>query len=471
MTNKNKNNSANKRVEMITNNPKRAIRTMSWPVMIVMLIMIGYSIIDSIWVAGLGISALAALGFITPIYSIIIGIGQGIGSGTTSILARSIGEKDKSKASNAGIHSLIITIIVSIIITILLLLFLKDILVLMGASNLLDLAMRYGITIFSGSFIFLLGVVGSSILRAEGDMKRGTYILAISSIINMILDPIFIYTLNMGITGAAVATLLSSSISAIVIFYWILIKGDTYIKLKLKEFKFKLAIVKDILIVSLPVSLEEVMMSASAIGINAILAYTASATAVAVYTAGWRIITLGVIPALGIETATLTVAGIAYGAKNYKNLEISSNYGIKLGVAMGAVLTVFVFIFAPAIVSLFTYTSNTANLTNSLIEFLRITAICFIAVPFGLVSTAIFQGAGKGLTTLILNATRDVILIIVFAYLLGLLFNFGEMGVYFGITIGLITGSIINYLYFKVFLRRLKRNSENDGEINSEAIN
>lgn len=456
----NEDSDANERVELIKNNPKKAILKLSWPMMLMALFMMGYNIVDTIWVAGLGINALAALGFITPIYTVIVGLGQGIGAGTTSFLARCIGAEDKVKASNGGIHAILISFIASITLPILLIIFLKEILILMGATSVIDLAMDYGIIIFLGSFTLLFSLLGSSILRSEGDMKRVTYAMIVTSILNIILVPIFIYILNMGISGAAIATVLSSLLSTIVIFYWILKKEDTYIKLRFNDFKFDFAIIKDILNVSLPASLEELMLALSGIGTNVILAYVAGASAVAVYTVGWKIVMLGVIPAVGLEMGILTVAGVAYGAKNWKNLEIGFNYATKIGLTLGVVLAIVSSIFAPQIISIFTYSGGTESLSTSLISFVRILSLFFIAIPLGLVSTAIFQAAGKGITSFILNFIRDIGLTLVSSFLLAVVFSFGEIGVYWGIVFGVSIGSIINYLYFRVFLKRLKTSSQ-----------
>ena len=455
MTNKTKN--ADNRIDLITGDPKRAIRKLSFPMMLIMILIVSYQVVDSIWVAGLGADALAALGFISPIFMVIVGLAQGLGAGATSLIARCIGANDKDNADNAAMHAILITAVLSVLLPVVLFLFLKDILLVIGAASVLTFAMQYGQIIFAGSFAILFNSVGSSILRAEGDMKRATYAIAISSILNMVIAPIFIYTLNMGISGAAVATVLSSSVAAVAIFYWILIKRDTYLAFKFKDFHFDLSIIKDILGITLPASVEQFIMSVLTIGINAMLIIVAGTTAVAVYTAGWRIVSMGIIPALGIETAVLTVAGVAYGAKNYKNLGISCHYAIKLGVFLSLVLAVITYIFAPNIAWLFAYSANSGNMIPMIAEFLRIFCVFFVAIPFGLASTAVFQAAGKGTTSLLLVVIRDLILSLIAAYVLGIVLHLGATGIYWGIVVGVILGSAISYLYFRLFLRGLKK--------------
>jgi putative MATE family efflux protein len=457
----NADNKSNNRIELLTGDPKKAIRKLSFTVTLTMILALSYLIIDSIWVAGLGFNALAALGFISPLVMVIFGLGSGLGTGATSLIARCIGANDKGKANNAGLHSVLLTLIVSILLPLISLLFLKDILVLIGAVSVLTLANDYGQIIFLGSFALLFNSLGSSILRAEGDMNRATYAIAISSILNIVIAPLFIYTLKLGISGAAIATILSSIVSCIIILYWILIKKDTYISFKLENFHFNMGIIKDILLVTLPASVEFFIMSITTIVINAMLIIVAGTTAVAVYTVGWRIVSLGITPAMGIETALLIIGGVAFGAKNYKKLELSFNYSIKLAVLISLVLAILTYIFAPSITWLFTYSSNSAILAPKIMEFIRIFCIYFIALPLGLASSSVFQAMGKGSTSLVLIIIRDLILSLIVAYILGFVLHLGANGIYWGIVIGIILGSAISYLYFRIFLKRLKKDAIN----------
>ena len=457
----NENKKTNSKIELITGDPKRAIRKLSFPMMLTMMLALSYLIIDSIWVAGLGFDALAALGFISPLFMIIFGLGSGIGTGATSLIARCIGAENKDKANNAGMHSVLLTLIISIALPIISILFLKDILVLIGAGSVLTLANEYGQIIFLGSFALLFNTLGSSILRAEGDMNRATYAIAISSLLNIVIAPIFIYTFKFGISGAAIATVLSSLVSCIVILYWILVKEDTYIELKLRNFSFNMGIIKDILLVTLPASVEFFIMSITSIIINAMLVIVGGATAVAVYTAGWRIVTIGMTPAMGIETALLITAGVAFGAKNFKKLEIGFNYSIKLAVLISVVLAGLIYAFAPNITWLFTYSSNSAILAPRIVDFIRIFCVFLIAIPFGLASSSVFQAIGKGHTSLVLIIIRDLILSLLVAYILGFILHLGANGIYWGIVIGIILGSAISYVYFRIFLTRLKKDAAN----------
>ena len=150
-------------------------------------------------------------------------------------------------------------------------------------------------SVFSRAILFL-GLIGimfangaSGILRGEGDMKRAMYAVVVSVILNAILDPIFIYTFGLGAAGAAIATVLSSLISAIVILYWLLVKKDTYVDINLRKFKFNSKISKNILKVGIPASLDMFIMSIAVALYLIFITIISGDYGVAAYTSGQRI--------------------------------------------------------------------------------------------------------------------------------------------------------------------------------------
>ena len=233
---KEKKDNKNDKIDIVMGDPKIAIRKLSWPIMVSMLVTFAYNLADTVWVAGLGTDSLAALGFFMPIFLIIISLGNGVGAGTNSLIARAIGAKDKKKADNVAIHGILITVIISIIAPILLIFFLNNILLLMGAGSVAPLTSQYARIILIGLLVLLLPAVGTSILRSEGDVNRAMNVMIITAILNIILDPIFIYVLKLGLAGAGYATLISSAISTMIIFYWLLVKKDTYLNISREDF-------------------------------------------------------------------------------------------------------------------------------------------------------------------------------------------------------------------------------------------
>ena len=448
--------SKSKNIEMITGDPKKAIVKLALPMMLSMLLIMLYNIADSIWVAGLGPDALAAVGFITPLFMVLIGLGNGIGAGANSLIARNIGAKNRDQANNAGLHAIVLSIIVSLVFTVLIEVFMVPILQFMGAGNTIQYAMDYSYIIFGFLFIFVFSGVASAIFRSEGDMRRATIAIAVTAVLNIILDPIFIYVLNFGISGAAWATVVSATMSCIVMSYWIWVKKDLFLDLSPKNFKYSSHIMIDTLQVAIPSTLETIVFSALAIIINSMLVLAAGTTAVAVYTASMRIVQLAMIPLIGIGTAVLTVAGVAYGAHNYKNLQTAHSYSIKIGFIVSIILGALMFIFSGQIAAVFSYTQASAGLASEIATAISVLSLFVLAIPHGIMSSMMFQGVGKGTYSLLITLLRSLILESVFAYLFRFIFGWGLPGIYGGVVFGCFVGGTIGYIWAKLFIRKFK---------------
>ncbi len=327
----------------------------------------------------------------------------------------------------------------------------------MGAGESLNLAVQYGQIVFGGLIFLIFSSVASGILRAEGDVKRPMYAMAATAILNIILDPIFIYYFGLGVSGAAIATVISATISSALILYWLLLKRDTYVSLSRKDFHASWKVIKDILGVGLPASAEFFVMSILGIVVNIMLVMTGGTDAVAVYTAGWRVVMIAMIPAIGIGTAAITIAGAAYGSRKYGNISIALNYSSKLAIGIASITGLIIYVFASSIASIFAYSPESAFMAPSIAAFLQVMCLFLIVVPLGISASSVFQGMGKGLTSLILTVIREVLFISVFAYLMAFTLGLGEYGIWWGIVIGGAFGCGIAYLWASRYIKGLKR--------------
>ena len=207
--------SGNSNVKILRGDPKKAINKLAYPIIGSLLLVMLNNIIDSVWVAGLGSDPLAAIGYITPLFMILVGVGNGIGAGANSLISRFIG------ADSATAHSLILSIVISIGFMVLFIAILDPILKIMGASEVLNYCKEYGVVLFIWTFSLIIPTIIGGIFRAEGDVNRATLPLAVTAIANMILDPIFIYGLNQRLAGAALATGIAGLIGLLMQIYWI----------------------------------------------------------------------------------------------------------------------------------------------------------------------------------------------------------------------------------------------------------
>jgi putative MATE family efflux protein len=445
-------------IALLMGDPKKAIIKLSGPMIAAMLLMSTYNIVNAIWVAGLGSDALAAVGFVTPLFMILIGLSNGLGAGAASVISRRIGAKDKAGADNAAVHAILITLILSALLTIPLILLTGPIVVLFGAGDTAGLATAYGQVIFLGMGLILFTNISYAILRAEGDARRAMYVMGAASILNIIIDPILIYTLGMGIAGAAWGMVISLVIVSGVLLYWFYGKKDTYITLSMKNFSWERKTIFDILGVGLPASVEFFLMSILAIFINGLLVLTAGTDAVAVYTAGWRVIFFAIIPMIAIATAVISVAGASYGARKFDRIRTIHTFSITLGVIIAIVISIITYFFAPQIATIFTYSPDSAHLAPGIAAFLAIMCLFYPFVPPGVMSGAVFQATGKGMTSLVITVLRNLVFIAVFAYLFGIVLGWGEHGVWWGIVAGDILGGTVAFVWARYYISRLIAN-------------
>jgi putative MATE family efflux protein len=291
-------------------------------------------------------------------------------------------------------------------------------------------------------------------------MKRAVIPIAATSILNIILDPIFIYQLNMGIEGAAIATVISSAVSILIMAYWIWIKKDLFLDLSPKNFKYDSQMMKDTLHVAIPSTLENILFSTLAVIVNTMLVIVAGTDAVAAYTAAMRIVQMCMIPMMGIGTALLTIAGVAYGAHNYKNLKIGYNYAVKQGFIISIVLAILMIVFCNQISSIFAYTSASASLGPQIAYSIRILSLFVVAIPHGIMSSMMFQGVGKGPKALKITLLRSLAFESILAYLFGFILNFGLIGIYAGIILGCFLGGTVGFIWSKFFIDKFQVESK-----------
>lgn len=448
---------ANENVELMRGEPEIAVRKLAIPIMISMLLTASYNIVDGIWVAGLGQAAIAGIGFVTPIFMVLNGFSIGLGNGATSSISRAVGARNHDGASKSATHSILIFLAASIILTLIFLIILEPLLKSYGASGQsLAEGMKYGTPLFLGLFAFMFANGGSGILRGEGDMKRAMYAIIVSVILNFILDPLFIYVLNLGSAGASLATIMSSIGSAAVIMYWILVKKDTYVDVNFKGFKFESKIAKDILKVGIPASLDMLVMSIAMSFYLVFISSIGGEYGIAAFTSGQRLYLFGIMPLTAIGSAVAAISGSAFGARNWDYLSRTHIYGTKFATQLALVIMFILIIFAPQLALIFAYAPETASLIPEITNFLRIASFGLLLVGIGMPSSFFYQGIGRGTTSLCWTIIRELILTVSFTYLFGMVFGWGLTGIWTGLATGRIIASILNFTYARYTIGKLK---------------
>ena len=399
------------RLASFLENPKKALWTLAIPIMFGMGIHTLYNIVDMLFIGRLGGDAIAGVAFNMPFFFLMLGLTMGLGSGVTASIARLIGEKDKSGADNSAEHAIVMAACISGVFTLLGLYFGKEILAILGAEgNILILGWEYLSMIVLGLPFMVFSGFFRSILAGEGDMKFPMMVAGLGTILNIILDPIFIFDLEdygniglgMGVKGAALATVVSQLSVFLIFIYMLFVKEHAYITFNLKDFSPSRSILWDIIKVGLPASLSMIIMAVGQGVFNKILIYYSSQT-VAAYQVAGRLDMLIFLPIFAIAGGLTTLVGMFYGAKEIRALNQIIRYGITSAFIITLISSAFVYLFAEIFSSWFT---NDQEIIDVSVGFLRLLSLIYPLVAIAITSGRVMQGLGKGLPVLIITVIR-----------------------------------------------------------------
>jgi len=399
------------RLSSFLENPKKALWTLAVPIMFGMGIHTLYNIVDMLFIGRLGGDAIAGVAFNMPIFFLMLGLTMGLGSGVTASIARLIGQKNKSGADNSAEHAIAMAACISGVFTLLGLYYGKDILAIFGAEgNILTLGWDYLSMIVLGLPFMVFSGFFRSILAGEGDMKFPMMVAGLGTILNIILDPIFIFNLEdygniglgMGVKGAALATVVSQLSVFLIFIYMLFIKEHAYISFNLKAFSPSKIILWDIVKVGLPASLSMIIMAVGQGVFNKILIQYSSQT-VAAYQVAGRLDMLIFLPIFAIAGAMTTLVGMFYGAKEIRALNQIIRYGILSAFLITLVSSTFVYLFADIFSSWFTKDQEIIDVS---VGFLRLLSLIYPLVAIAITSGRVMQGLGKGLPVLIITIIR-----------------------------------------------------------------
>jgi len=391
------------RLDSFLINPPKALWTLAIPVMAGMGIQTLYSIVDMIFIGRLGGDSIAAVAFNMPLFFLVLGLTMGLGSGVTASVARYIGAKDKKNADNSAEHAILIGLAISVVLTTFGFLYGQEMLILLGATeSIVDLSWSYLKIICFGLPFMVFSAFFRSILAGEGDMKFPMMVAGLGTVLNIIFDPIFIFTLNLGVAGAAVATVISQLIVFAVFVYMLFFKDHAYITFNLKDFTFSKSLLGEIIKIGLPASMSMVIMATGQAVFNKILIYY-NAESVAAYQVAGRLDMLVFLPIMAIAYGLTTLVGMFFGAKETDKLKEIVKYGITRSVLITIITSTLVYIFAPILIRTFTPEPIIQSIA---IQYLRIMAFAYPFVAVGMTSGRIMQGLGKGLPMLVITVIR-----------------------------------------------------------------
>ncbi len=398
----------------------KLLMNMSLPMMISMLVQALYNVVDSIFVSRIDENALTAVSMAFPIQSLMIALGAGTGVGVNALLSRSLGEKDYDRVNKAagngiflaGINYLVFLLVGILVTTPFYLSQTKD-------AQILSYGQQYLTIICCCSFGMYGQFIFERLLQSTGRTFYTMITQSIGAIINIILDPIFIFGYfgvpKMGVAGAAIATVIGQIVAGTIALV-INIKKNDEIQLKLKGFRPDGKIIARIYEVGIPSIIMQAIGSVMTYGMNRIL-IAFSSTAVAVFGVYFKLQSFIFMPVFGLNNGMVPIIAYNYGAgkkdRLIKTLKLSIIYAVGL-----MLLGVIIFQLFPA--PLFALFDASETMLAIGIPALRIISLSFIFAGFCIVCGSLFQALGNGVYSMVVSIARQLLVLLPVAYLLSL---------------------------------------------------
>ncbi len=397
-----------------------ALLKLGIPTMVGMLISALYNAIDAYFVGGLGMSQMGAVSVVFPIVQIIIGLGMMFGAGASSYISRLLGKGDNEQANKTASTSLFSGLLVGTVIIIGIMVFLDPVLTSLGSTEtILPYARAYAKIYVTGSIINVFTVMMNNLLTAQGATKFTMIAMLTGSIANVILDPIMIYGMDLGIEGAAIATVISLCIN-MALYIGYIAKKKGVLRFSVRNIALSKTIYAEVLKIGIPVLLFQLLASTAMGSINT-AAKPYGDYAVAAMGAVIRIMTVVTYVVFGFLKGFQPFAGYNYGAKKYERLKKSIRLCMIWSTAFCIFAAIVLFIFADLVVSLF---GTDVKMIDLAAKALRLNAVLFITFGFQMVYASLYLAIGKSLIGSILSLSRQGIfffpLVFALPHLLGL---------------------------------------------------
>ena len=397
----------------------KLLLSMSLPMMLSMLVQALYNIVDSIFVAMISEDALTAVSLAFPMQTLMIALGGGMGVGVNALLSKSLGEQDYDRVNSAAKNGIFLAGINAIIF---LLLGLTVVRPFYEAQTDSRFIIEYGVDYLSVICCFSFGIytqfIFERLLQSTGKTKLAMVTQLIGAITNLILDPIFIFVLDMGVSGAAIATVIGqvfAGIAAIIMN----VKYNYEIKLDFKDFRPSGRIIGRIYKVGVPSIIMQSIGSVMTYGMNQIL-MAFSSTAAAVFGVYFKLQSFIFMPIFGFNNGMIPIIAYNYGAQNKKRMVDTIKLSMVYAISIMCFGTLIFNVFPKPLLMLF---GASEHMLSMGIPALRIISLHFLLAGFCIIGGSVFQALGSAVYSMITSICRQLIVLLPAAYLLSKLGN------------------------------------------------
>ena len=427
-----------------------SILSMMLPMALGILVMIGNGLVDAYFIGQLGYAQLAAVSYAFPVWFVAAGIVMGLGTGTSSVLSRFIGAGDTKSVKQIATHSMILAVLAGAVVTAIGLLSIESLFGLLGANEETMPFVKSYMTIYYWGSLFLgIPFIGNSILRANGDAKTPSLLVAFSAIVNAVLDPILIFGWfgfpEMGVAGAALASVIST-VAFLLASLWVLIFRDNLLTSIGHSLSSMISSWKQVLHVGLPAIASNLIAPVSSALVTALVS-TYGQEAVAAYGLAGRIEALVIVLLMALGGATAPYVGQNYGAKKFDRLVDGFKFSARFALFYSIFCILLLYFISSTILGVFTDNEDVIRLAMIQLMicpwgygFLGIASIC----------NGSFNAFARPLPAMTISISRTLVIYVPLAYLLA--YYFGFQGIHIAqVLANIFAGCVAIVWYRKVF--------------------
>lgn len=413
---------SNKQTELMAHAPvTKAILKMSIPVVCGMMVQVLYNLVDTYFIGKLkDPNQLAAANVTAPIFMLMMAVSTIVSTGAASYISRCLGRQDEKSAGRTLSTGIAICAGLATAVTVLGLVFLKPFVTLLGATDLMyPYALSYASVMFIGTLPVMLSYTGGQLVRSEGAVMPSIAGMLLGTVVNVILDPIFIFGFGMGIRGAAIATVLGN-VAAMVYYVWYYLSGRSLVKFRLRYICGERKIWGQTFAIGIPAALSQFLMSAALIVCNN-LAKPYGENAVAGMGVAAKVMYIGTFIFMGFAAGCQPLIGYNYGAGNFPRVKQIIKSGMLITEGIGIALTALFGLFASALVSIFTPLPEVISAGSTV---LCIYMWSFLMLGPQMLASTTIQAFGKAKASLVLSIARQGLFYVPLLFLLNSAFSF-----------------------------------------------
>ena len=419
------------------------------PVVFSSVLMLVYNMVDTYFIAQTGnTNIVAGVALCAPVFSALIAIGDILGLGGSSFISRLFGMGKNEEGKAVSVLCFWGSIVIGVVVAVILLLVKEPLLYVLGANaETIGYATEYFFWIALGAPIIIFSLTPTNLLRTEGSANAAMVGSVLGSIVNIILDPIFIFTFGLGAAGAAIATVLGN-VCADIFYAWFVIKRSTILSIKLKGFVMRMDHVKEVLRIGIPGCVTNLMQSIGVTLLNrSLLPYGNEAiAAMGIVSKVTMIVTMIMV---GFSFGGQPLYGYLYGAKNHVRMKKTIRFAYTLVCGIALVMSLVIYVFAPQFIHIF---MNDPSIVETGAQMLRAMLVGEVFIGFVMVTTCLFQSCGKASGALALSAGRQGYVFFVTLTILGAIAGF--TGVIYAQPAADFLTAVLAFVLYKLLLAK-----------------